>query len=330
MKRRGSGSVTAAALAVALLVAGCNGSTNGASGSGGSGSMQLTVAATPGVWDAPLYLANQEGLFAKAGLKLTIQPFTTASSELHALSTGQVQVATTDYADFFYAASLDPNLEILADGYDGAPSVMEVLTLPNSPVMTPENLINRTIGTPEPQEFSYQASVPYSMETLVTQSVLLDDGVEPTQVNWTAMPQQDLVGALADHRVDAILVTEPYIYEAESQLGAIPLIDSLSGGTASLPLDGYFTSKSAGRADGDALRAFRTVLEQAQAQAGTGQTLRSSIAHFDNLSIEAADMVTLGSYPALPNVNGIQQVADLMFSFNMVSQELSVSSMMFR
>ncbi|HEY2578444.1 MAG TPA: ABC transporter substrate-binding protein [Streptosporangiaceae bacterium] len=292
--------------------------------------MQLTVAAVPGVADAPLYLANQQGLFAKAGLKVTIQPFTSATSELNALSKGSVQVATTDYADFFYAASIHSNLRLLADGYDGAPNVMEVLSLPNSSITSPEQLSGKTIGTPEPQEFGYDSSVPYSMETLVTQSVLLDDGIEPTQVKWTAMPQQNLIGALKSHRVDAILVTEPYIYQAQSELGATEVVDSLSGGTASLPLDGYFTTTSAGSSDGDALRAFRTVMEQAQAEAGTGQTLRSVIAHYAQVSVETADMVTLGTYPALPNVNGIQQVADLMFSFNMISQELSVSNLMFR
>lgn len=329
MKWRVSGSVTAAAVAVVLLAAGCHGT--GGAGTGASGSMQITVAAVPGVSDAPLYLAQQQGLFTKAGLKVTIQPFTTANAELRALSNGSVQVAATDYADFFYAASIDPNLELLADGYDGAPSVMEVLTLPgNSSLTSPEQLAGKTIGTPEPQEFRYDPSVPYSMETLATQSVLLDDGVEPTQVNWTAMPAQNLVGALRDHRVDAILVTEPYIYEAQSQLGAVEVVDALSGGTASLPLDGYFTTKSAGRADTDALRTFRTVLEQAQGEAGTGQTLRSVIAHYAQLPAVTADMVTLGTYPALPNINGIQQVADLMFSFNMISQELSVDQMMFR
>jgi NitT/TauT family transport system substrate-binding protein len=328
MNRQRSGSVTAAVLAVVLLAAGCHGT--GGAGTGASGSMQLTVAAVPGVTDAPLYLAQQQGLFAKAGLKVTIQPFASAKNELRALSNGSVQVATTDYADFFYAASIDPNLEILADGYDGAPNVMEVLSLPSSNITSPEQLAGKTIGTPEPQEFSYDSSVPYSMETLATQSVLLDDGVEPTQVTWTAMPAQDLVGALKDHRVDAILATEPYIYQAESGLGATEVVDSLSGGTASLPLNGYFTTKSAGRADADALRTFRTVLEQAQADAGPGQTLRSVISRYAQVPVVTADMVTLGTYPALPNVNGIQQVADLMFSFNMISQELSVGQMMFR
>jgi NitT/TauT family transport system substrate-binding protein len=292
--------------------------------------MQLTVAAMPGVSDAPLYLAQQKGLFTKAGLKVTIVPSTSATTELHALSNGSVQVAATDYADFFYAASIDPNLELLADGYDGAPNVMEVLALPSSGITSPEQLIGKTIGTPEPQEISYDPSIPYSMETLATQSVLLDDGVEPTQVTWTAMPSQNLIGALKNHRVDAILATEPNIYQAQSELGAIEVVDALSGGTASLPLNGYFTTKSAGRVDADALRTFRTVLEQVQAQAGTGQSLRSVISHYAQVPPETADMVTLGTYPALPNVNGIQQVADLMFSFNMISQELSVNQMMFK
>jgi NitT/TauT family transport system substrate-binding protein len=314
---------------VALLAAGCHVPGTG-SGSPGAGKLsQITVGATAGVADAPLYLAASTGLFTKAGLHVSIRTYSSVAAELRALQGGTLNVASADYADFLYAASNNPSLQILADGYDAAPNLMEVLTLPGSSITTPEQLAGKAIGTSLPQEFPFNTSVPYSMETMATQSVLLADGVEPTQVRWKAMPPQRLVGALRDHQVNAILVTEPYIFQAESQLGATEVLDALSGSTANLPLSGYFTTKSSGRAGGPALRAFRSVLLQAQGEAASGRGVRSVLGHYPRTNVQTADMVTLGIYPTSLNVSGVQQMADLMYSFGMTSQPLDASSMVF-
>ncbi len=56
----------AAASGLAVLVsAGCAGTAS----AGGTVSDTITIAAVPGVDNAPLYLAQKEGLFAAAGLK---------------------------------------------------------------------------------------------------------------------------------------------------------------------------------------------------------------------------------------------------------------------
>src|SRR5579875_2085324 len=73
--------VAGAVLALAGLLAGCHAGGSG-SGSGGAGASltELTVAATPGVADAPLYLAESQGLFAKAGLRVRIDSETSATT----------------------------------------------------------------------------------------------------------------------------------------------------------------------------------------------------------------------------------------------------------
>ena len=138
---------------------------------------------------------------------------------------------------------MKPGLLAVADGYDAAPGVVEVLSLPGSGIYTPQDLANKVIGTAAPQGIRTSKDVPYSIATVATESVLQNDGVDtdpngPGKVTFKAMPAQDLVNALAKHQVDAILVTEPYIYEAETRLGAVEVLDSCSGATANLPLAG--------------------------------------------------------------------------------------------
>jgi NitT/TauT family transport system substrate-binding protein len=326
IRRRGIAITASAVLFVAVSAAGCQGSANAGSG----GSAQITVAATPDVANAPLYLAADQGLFAKAGLKVTIESAGSDAASLHALTKGSADVAAADYADFFYVqANVDSNLEVVADGYDAAPNVIEVLSLPNSGITTAQNLVGKTIGTPEPEEFPFAPSAPYSLQTLATQSVLLNDGVQPTQVTWKAMPEQNLVGALKHHQVQAILVDEPYIFQAESQLGATEVIDALSGSTANLPLDGYFTRSSFAHTDAGALRTFQSVLLQAQTEAETGKGVRTVLSHTPQMDTLTAAMVTLGVYPSATSVSSIQSVANLMYNFSMLAEPVTVSSITF-
>src|SRR5690348_660167 len=123
------------AAAATVLLAGCQ-----LPGSGSSGALEqapagssITVASVPGVPDAPLYVAQQQGLFRQAGLTVHIHTYPTAAAEVTALHNGTANVAAGDYASFFYAqeqatspasaTSSQPYnaaapMVVLADGYD--------------------------------------------------------------------------------------------------------------------------------------------------------------------------------------------------------------------
>jgi len=317
-------------LAVAALAAGCQ-NAGTASGTSAAGATTITVAATPGVDDAPLYLALKNGTFASAGLNVKIRPYSSVSAELKALAHGTVDVAAGDYVDFFFAEAYIPrlksNLRIVADGYHAAPGVMEVLALPNSGITTPQNLEGKTIGTTEPQVLPVKNGVPYSLETVATQSVLENDGVDLAHITWKPLPTGDLITALADRQVNAILVQEPYIYEAESRLGAIEVLDSCSGATASLPLSGYFALGSFASKNTDALQDFRSALQRAQATAALPGPVENVLAHDSGMNMETASLVTIGDYPTSLNAASLQRVAGLMFSFDVLGQTLNVAGM---
>ena len=76
------------------------------------------------------------------------------------------------------------------------------------------------------------------MQTLAAEEVLQNDGVSPSSVNWTPMQEQDMIGALRSGQVKAILATEPYILQAEEQLGAVEVVNASSGVTSGLPMSG--------------------------------------------------------------------------------------------
>jgi NitT/TauT family transport system substrate-binding protein len=249
---------------------------------------------------------------------------------LRALSKGSVGIAAGDYVDFFslVGQSKRPYLSVVADGYHAAPGVMEVLTYPGSGIATPADLAHRTVGTTEPQDASKTTvGKPYSLETLASYSVLTNDGVDPSLIKWKPMAANKLIFELSKHKVAAILVQEPYIFQAESTLGAVAVLDACSGATANLPLSGYFALSSFVRKHAAAVSEFRTVLQHAQEAAVLPGPVRHQLATDPGMSMQSASLVTIGSYPTSLNAASLQRVADLMFNFEMLSPALTVRGM---
>src|SRR5262249_60771860 len=106
----------------------------------------ITVASVRGVGNAPLYVAQQQGLFRQAGLAVHIHPYPSVQAELQALRNGAAGVAVGDYANFFYAQEQDNEkpMVVLADGYDARPDIMGGLGRPDSPITPPRDLTAKT------------------------------------------------------------------------------------------------------------------------------------------------------------------------------------------
>jgi NitT/TauT family transport system substrate-binding protein len=337
-----------ALMAGLLTVAGCQaGSSSSATPTFSGSDNVIRVAQTPGVGDAPLFLAFQQGLFRKAGLQVRITNLGSTRAELTALRAGKVDVAFGDYADMFYAQAVAQtqakgrnakgslNLVLVADGYDAVANTMEVLALPGSHIVTPQNLANKSVGTALAQLMPSVAGQvsPYSLDTVATQSVLTNDSVKPASITWKPMAAEGphgLIAALASHQVNAILATEPLIFEAESQLGAVPVLDSCTGSTANLPLAGYFSTRTFANAQNAKLTAFRNVLLQAQALANNQSApVRNSLEGSEGMSVQDASLLTIGQYPTTVSVNDLQRVIRLMFFFNAIPAQPSVKAMIF-
>jgi NitT/TauT family transport system substrate-binding protein len=334
--------ITLALASVALLVTGCHVPGSSASGAGATGSQTITVAVVSGAGSAPLSLANaplrvavRNGIFRQHGLNVVIKSYRTLGGVMSALGNGTAQVASGDYTSFLYQQETGAmSLRLIADGYDGAPNMMEILTLPGSAITTPQKLAGTTVATPE-RAFSYSshssgsntAALPYNIETLAAATVLRADGVSPSSVKWKPTPVANMISELQHHQVGAILAPEPYVFEAESQLGAQELLDSCSGATTGLPLSGYFSLDRFGATHAAAMDAFRSALLQAQADAAMRGPVQAVLPGATGMTAQDAALVTLGTYPTSLSVGQVQRVAQLMFDAGMITNTVNVKRM---
>ena len=324
--------------AAVLLLAGC-GALGGGSNGISANSATITVAAVPSVGDAPLYLAHQDGLFAQHGLTVTIKTYPSVSAEAEALANGQADIAAGDYTGFFAAAGTTfapptkdgkkqsipggTTLRVIGNGYNAANNVMEVLTLPNSPIHSVSDLQGKTIYTPPVQAVLSNRLAPYNIETLATQAVLRNDGVSVTTIHWKQAAPDQLVQKLQDKKANAILVGEPYLFQAQKQ-GAVSVLDSASGETQGLPLLGYFTTSAYASAHADSIRAFQAAMTEAQTRAAARGQIQSMFTSAVGVSSQDAPLVALGSYPTFFSIGQVQRVADLMFDAGMLTSKLDV------
>jgi NitT/TauT family transport system substrate-binding protein len=315
-----------ASLAMAMLAAGC--SAGGSSGADGGGA-HITVAIVPGLDTAPLEVAVKHGLFGDHGLDVSVQTYSSVNAVYDALNSGKADIGAGDYTDFLYHVAFNKaKLRLVADAYDATTGSMELMTLPgsNKQISKPQDLVGKNIATPTPQGSRFNRGAPYNIETLATESVLQADGLSPSSVHWKPMPEASMLGKLRTHQVSAILVTEPYITEAETRLGATEFIDSVSGVTASLPLSGYFASASFADRNPDAVRAFQAALNTAQSDAAQRGTLQSMLV--SDMSKANAALVTVGQYPTFLSIGQVQRVADLMYDSGMIFKRISIRSLL--
>ncbi len=302
-----------------LLAAGC-------SAGGGAGtpvSATIKIAAEPGIADAPLWLAWKRGLFAAEGLHVQIVAYASEGQALAAVEDGNAQIAASDYGNIFALEEQASNLRILADGYDTGTGNAEVLTLQQANLSDPLKLQDITIGLPIDSVISSNlpSGVPTSLLAAAATKVISNYmGGDANTLTWSEMSQQQELTELQDGTIKAALLTEPYVYEAESEFGASELIDAFSAETANLPLLGYVATTPWVRANTAAVADFQSAIKQAQADASMTGPIQQILPKLPGSGIdtETADMVSIGTYPTSTSVAALQRVTELMYTEGML------------
>jgi NitT/TauT family transport system substrate-binding protein len=314
---RSQGLLAVAAGLTVLLAVGCS----SAASPGATFSSKVTIAAVPGIDTAPLYLAERDGIFAADGLThVVIDDVPTEAAALSAVAKGQADIAASDYGSIFYAQSLDPDLRILADGYDASAGVLEVLTWPNSSI-TPATMAGDQIGVPDEQVLPIQpgSDDPVSLDAAAATQVLTNYlGNDAESVHWQPMSQQQEVADLQSHALNAAVLSQPYIYEAESEFGASVVFDACSGSTASLPLTGYVATDAWVKAHSSAVADFQAAVAKANTDASMAGEVQKILPNTTGMTVADADLSTIGSYPTSTSAINLERVVRLMTNFDML------------
>jgi NitT/TauT family transport system substrate-binding protein len=306
---------TAAAVAVATLAA-C-GSSGGSTASAAPKVTNITVAATPSEGAAGLYIAQAKGLFAKAGLHVTVQTAQSSATVIPSMLHGSTILDYGAYTSYIGAdAAGVASLRVIAPGFSLGPHVQEILVAPHSSIKTLADLKGKTIAV----------NVLNGIAQDLVLTALAAYGITPAQVKFVAVPFPAMSGALASGHVDAIETNEPFVTEAVQQHGARELADVSSGPNQQFPISGYGVLSSWAQKNPKAAAALVKALEAGNALAATNLPLLQRVmASQLKLSPAITAVMAEGTFPTKVDPVQLQRVADLMQRFGQLKHSFKVT-----
>ena len=341
---------TAVALtAVAALAAGC-------SASGGSGvdsianalptnygpaeQTTLNVGVVPAMDSAGFFVALNEGLFTKEGLKINYSPATSSETAIQQQVKGQLQVTAGNYVSYVQYAA-DPAhasnpLWVISEGSVMQQGAQVIFTMPKSHITSLSQLKGKLVGVNAPNNIDYLLDV----------SVLQENNINPKDVQFPsssdkafaatggAIPFPSMAQDLADGEIAAATLPEPFASQAEQHYGAVPLADLSQGATSNFPVEGYVVTKQWAAQNPNSLKRFLAALEVGQEIADTDRAAVEQA--FEAINGPANGQVTPGiaavmaldTYPIGIDATRIQRVADVMYQFGLLKSRFNVSSML--
>ena len=301
-----------AAVLVGAAVTGCSSSGGGAGMPivGGLEATHITVYDFPSIDSAGLYIAEQDGLFSKEGLNVTVVPdFKSTQDTVTMIESGKAQVSSGDYVTYMdNELGANPNLEIVAEASVLQPNQLGLMVKPGSDITTVQDLENKTVAVSGHDDIA----------TLLIDSLLVDNDVPLRLVHLTpGIPLPAVPALVAESKFATGPVPEPFVSLAEQETGETVLADLDQGGTANFPIQGYAVTRSWARQNPDTLKAFATALDEGQEIADTNRAEVEKVIEGQPLSVAKgiAAVVALPEFPNGIDPTRLQRVVDDMVRF---------------
>ncbi|MGI6217397.1 MAG: ABC transporter substrate-binding protein [Coriobacteriales bacterium] len=303
-----------------LLVTGCSsqqgtGESSGSDGAVYSGKITIGTLATEDI--LPMWVAQEEGLFEKAGLDVDITTFQSATELIAGVSSGEVDFAMTDpmVAASIYASGTDVRMQWVTLGTTAEQGRFGIMTTPDSGITSLKDLAGVPIGV------GSNTILEYVMDNLME-----DEGVPEDQIVVEEMQKLPVrYQALASGEVKAVALPASLLALGEAS-GYITLADDTTG-------DNISQSVMIVRSDWleqDGAEAARDALESVWDQAATEinaspESYRSILIENANLSDAVADTYEISEYPMcqMPTNEMVDPVLDWMTEKGYLTKPLS-------
>ncbi|MBP1782899.1 ABC transporter substrate-binding protein [Micromonospora chalcea] len=279
----------AGALAAVLLttsLAACGGNDEPAAASA-DGLTTVRLASSPLGHLAPIYLAQERGIFAKHGLKVEVDTETSDLTSVPAVLAGKVDFATGDLTTLIVARSkgLDVKAVVPASastGKEGA-DYGALVVKGDSGITSAKQLEGKTVSV----------NVLTNIAAAAAREAVRADGGDPTKVKLVEIPFPQAPAAVSTGRVDGAWVVEPFLSAAKAQ-GAVPVGWGFTDLAPDLTVSAWYAAGSYTSKNAKTVTAFRDAVREAYAYARDHEDeVRAKIPTFTEIKPEVAAKITL-------------------------------------
>jgi NitT/TauT family transport system substrate-binding protein len=156
--------------------------------------------------DAPVYIAQERGYFREQGLEVELIPFANSLDQPPLLSTGQLDVGGGAMSSALYnAMARGLAVKIVADRTRTVPGrASNVLAVR-------KDLVDSGQVRDWPDLRGRNLAQPNAQYNVIIHSFLQRGGLTIDDVNATALSYPDMLAAMANGRIDAAIIIEPFV-----------------------------------------------------------------------------------------------------------------------
>ncbi len=211
----------------------------------------INLIALPSSTSANVYYAQEEGFFKDAGLDVHLTSMTSSPAIIAALVSGSADIGFAAIGVGAAARERGIPVYFIAPGQVYVPTAptSALVVAPDSTLRTPADFVGKTIGVTGLADLSF----------FTTESWIEKGGVAPSSVKFAEIPFPQMAGALAQHRVDAVVMAEPFLTQDKD---AKPIADVNGALAQHFMLNGWIAAEPWIRANPQAVARFQAAVRR--------------------------------------------------------------------
>jgi ABC-type nitrate/sulfonate/bicarbonate transport system substrate-binding protein len=167
----------------------------------------VTIAVPQLLNAAPMFVANTQGLFKKAGVDIISQPFAIGLGALKSMLDGKADLALVADTPVMFATLVGADVVILS-GISTLPRSMTIVARVDRGIQREQDLVGKSVAiTPG-------TSVPYFLDSVLQTKRISLNAVKRVQLNT-----DEVISAIQKGEVDAAVVFQPYLAKLQADMG---------------------------------------------------------------------------------------------------------------
>jgi NitT/TauT family transport system substrate-binding protein len=288
---------------------------------GGAGPTKITVAAIAIVDVAPLYLGKEKGFFTEQNLDITIQNTAGGAESVPGVVSGNYQFAFANMISLLLAYSKGLPLKVIAAGNFSTGKAEDfggILVPADSPIKTLKELEGKTLTVNQINNIG----------GVTVRAAMRKAGGDPDKIKFIEVRFPEMPAALAQKRVDAAWVVEPFLTVARSQ-GATVLSWNFAETAPSLLIASYFTTSEYAQQNPDIVKRFTAAINKSLTYASEHpDEARAILLTYTKIDKAIVDKLNLPLWtPKIPR-ESVDVLADLMVQDKMVDTKPDVAALL--
>ncbi|GIE94154.1 ABC transporter substrate-binding protein [Paractinoplanes rishiriensis] len=254
---------------------------------------------------APIYLGKQKGFFSKRGIDLNLTAEQGGAPIVKGVLGGKYQFGFSNVTSLLAATADGAPLKAVASGVASTGRTgrdfSAIVVKDGSPIRSARDLAGKRVSVNTLKNIG---------DTTVRQSVR-EDGGDPTNITFEAMPFPAAPAALMAGKVDAAWVVEPQLSEVLTQGGnvvASNFVDTAPDLTVAL----YFTSKDTIAKNPALVTSFTEAIRESMQYAATHpDEVRDTVGTYTTINDTVRIAMILPNWPQDINRTSLERVAQL-------------------